>query len=168
MHPAELIQPALMGLADLEVEVIATSGRRGRTEVGVTPPANARVVDLIDFASVLPRAAVFVTNAGWGGVLASLAAGVPSWSAAGPPPISRRSPLGSPAAASASTSGRAERSPKAVAAAVREVLANPKYRERARQIGSELDQLGGAGAAVDLLERLAETRAPIPSRSSPK
>lgn len=77
MEPADLIQPALTGLADLEVEVIATSGRRGRTDVGVVPPANARVVDLIDFTSTLPKAAVFVTNGGWGGVLASLAAVVP-------------------------------------------------------------------------------------------
>ncbi|HEX6759304.1 MAG TPA: hypothetical protein VF086_12990 [Propionibacteriaceae bacterium] len=45
--------------------------------------------------------------------------------------------------------------------AVREALANRSYRERARQIGSELDQLGGASAAADLLERLAETRAPV-------
>ena len=168
VHPDELIEPTLLGLADVEVEVIATSGRRGRTEVGVTPPANARVVDLIDFASVLPRTAVFVTNAGWGGVLASLAAGVPIVAAAGAaadkPEIANRvarSGVGI-------NLGKGRTNPKAVAAAVREVLADPKYRERAQQIGSELDQLGGAGAAVDLLERLAETRSPIPSRSSPK
>ena len=77
VDPADLIEPTLKGLAELDVEVIATSGRRGRTDVGVAPPANARVVDLIDFASVLPTTAVFVTNGGWGGVLASLAAGVP-------------------------------------------------------------------------------------------
>jgi UDP:flavonoid glycosyltransferase YjiC (YdhE family) len=148
--------------------VIATSGRRGRTEVGVTPPANARVVDLIDFASVLPRTAVFVTNAGWGGVLASLAAGVPIVAAAGaaadkPEIASRvaRSGVGI-------NLGKGRTKPKRVADAVREVLADPKYRERAQQIGSELDQLGGAGAAVDLLERLAATGSPIPTRSSPK
>jgi UDP:flavonoid glycosyltransferase YjiC (YdhE family) len=49
----------------------------------------------------------------------------------------------------------------AVANAVREVLANPSYTERARQIGAELDELGGAKTAADLVERLAETRAPI-------
>ena len=126
--PAELIEPTLLGLADLEVEVIATSGRRGRTEVGVTPPANARVVDLIDFASVLPRTAVFVTNAGWGGVLASLAAGVPIVAAAGAaadkPEIAARvarSGVGI-------NLGKGRTKPKAVADAVREVLADPKYR----------------------------------------
>jgi UDP:flavonoid glycosyltransferase YjiC (YdhE family) len=161
VEPADLIQPALEGLADLEVEVIATSGRGGRTEVGMTPPANARVVDLIDFGSVLPKAAVFVTNGGWGGVLASLAAGVPLVVAAGAaadkPEIAARV-----ARSGVGIDLRTSRpKPSAVASAVREVLANPSYAERARQISSELNQLGGARAAADLLERLAETRAPV-------
>jgi len=167
VEPAELIQPTLTGLADLEVEVIATSGRRGRTEVGVAPPANAHVVDLIDFASVLPTAAVFVTNGGWGGVLASLAAGVPVAVAAGAaadkPAIATRvarSGVGI-------NLGKGRTKPQAVADATRELLANPTYRERAQQIASELKQLGGASAAVDLLERLAETRAPIPRSGNP-
>ena len=45
VDPADLIQPALQGLADLDVDVIATSGRGGVTDLGATP-ANARVVDL--------------------------------------------------------------------------------------------------------------------------
>jgi UDP:flavonoid glycosyltransferase YjiC (YdhE family) len=161
VEPADLIEPALRGLANFEVEVIATSGRRGQTDVGVAPPANARIVDLIDFASVLPKAAVFVTNGGWGGVLASLAAGVglvvAPGRAADKPEIAAR------VARSGAGIDLRKRRPKpgAVADAVREVLANPTYRERARQIGSELDQLGGASAAADLLERLAETRAPV-------
>jgi UDP:flavonoid glycosyltransferase YjiC (YdhE family) len=161
VEPADLIEPALEGLADLEVEVVATSGRRGRTEVGVATPRNARVVDLIDFASVLRTAAVFVTNGGWGGVLASLAAGVPlvvaPGSASDKPEIAARI-----ARSGAGINLRARRpKPGAVADAVQELLADPRYRERARQIGSELDQLGGASAAADLLERLVETRAPV-------
>jgi hypothetical protein len=76
VEPADLIQPALTGLADLEVDVIATSGRRGRTDAGVQPPANARVVDLIDFRrpSSPDRR---LRDQRCGGVLASLAAGVP-------------------------------------------------------------------------------------------
>jgi UDP:flavonoid glycosyltransferase YjiC (YdhE family) len=161
VDPADLIQPALTGLADIEVDVIATSGRRGRTDAGVAPPPNARVVDLIDFPSVLARTAVFVTNGGWGGVLASLAAGVPLVVAA------RGAPDKAEIAARVARAGAGINlqtgRPKsgAVAAAVREVLANPSYSEHARQVAVELDQLGGAGAAADLLERLAETRGPV-------
>ena len=169
----EVIGPALEGLADLEVEVIATSGRRGQTEVGLALPTNARVVDLIDFGSVLPRASVFVTNGGWGGVLASLAAGVPLVIAAGvagdKPEIAAR--VARSGAGINLRTGRPK--PSAVGGAVREILANPSYAKRAREIASELDQLGGAGAAADLLERLAETRAPVrrignPWSSTPK
>jgi UDP:flavonoid glycosyltransferase YjiC (YdhE family) len=167
VEPTDLIEPTLKGLADLDVEVIATSGHRGRTDVGVAPPANARVVDLIDFASVLPKAAVFVTNGGWGGVLASLAAGVPlvvaPGRAADKPEIAAR------VARSGAGINLRKRRPKpgVIADAVRQMLANPSYRERARQIGSELDQLGGAGAAADLLEQLAETRAPLRRTGNP-
>ena len=167
VDPADLIEPTLKGLAELDVEVIATSGRRGRTDVGVAPPPNARVVDLIDFASVLPTTAVLVTNGGWGGVLASLAAGVPlvvaPGSAADKPEIAAR------VARSGAGINLRKRRPKpdAVADAVRDLLAHPSYRERARQIGSELDQLGGASAAADLLERLAETREPLRRTGNP-
>jgi MGT family glycosyltransferase len=167
VEPADLIEPSLKGLADLEVDVIAISGRSGRTDVGVAPPENARVVDLIDFASVLPQTSVFVTNGGWGGVLASLAAGVPlvvaPGRAADKPEIAARI-----ARSGAGLNLRKRRPlPRAVAGAVREALANPSFRERAQQIASELDQLGGVNSAADLLERLVETRAPIRRTGNP-
>jgi UDP:flavonoid glycosyltransferase YjiC (YdhE family) len=161
VNAADLIQPALEGLADMEVDVIATSGRRGRTTVGLAPPPNARILDLLDFASVLPEAAVFVTNGGWGGVLASLAAGVPmvvaAGSAADKPEIAAR--VARSGGGLNLRTGRPK--PSLVARAVQEVLANPAYRERAQQIGSELHQLGGASTAADVVERLARTRAPV-------
>ena len=91
--------------------MIATSGRRGQTDVGVAPTANARVVDLIDFASVLPKAAVFVTNGGWE---ASWRASPPVslwWLLPGAPPTSLRSPPESRAVALASTCVSAGRNP---------------------------------------------------------
>ena len=163
----DLVVPALEGLANLDVEVIATSGRRGQTDVGFAPAANARVVDLIDFGSVLPRASVFVTNGGWGGVLASLAAGVPSVIAAGD--AADKPEIAARVARSGAGVNLRTRHPKpnAVARAVREVLDNPAYTERARQFRRELDQLGGASMAADLVERLAETRAPVRRNGNP-
>ena len=57
--------------------------------------------------------------------------------------------------------GKGRPKPSAVANAVREVLSDSRYAGRARQVAAELDQLGGPSAAADLLERLAETRAPV-------
>ena len=128
--------------------------------MGATP-ANARVVDLIDFATVLPQTSVLVTNGGWGGVLAGVGAGVPLVLAA------RGAADKKYIAARVARSGAGidlragQPRPAAVADAVRKVLADPAYTERARQIGVELGQLGGAPAAADLLEQLAGTRAPV-------
>ncbi len=160
VDPRDLLQPALTGLAGLDLEVIATSGRREVTDLGVRAPDNARVVDFLDFTATLPSTAVMITNGGWGGVLQGLAAGVPLVVAGGDidkPEIARRV-----ARAGAGINLRTGHPrPAAVAAAVQQILADPGYASRARQVGAELVGLGGAPAAVDLLERLADTRSPV-------
>ena len=117
-------------------------------------------VDFLDFRSVLPEASVFVTNGGWGGVLASLAAGVPL--------VVAGRDIDKPAIAvwvardGAGINLRTGRpKPEAVAAAVREILTDPAYAKRARQIGVELATLGGAQKSADLLEHLVETAEPV-------
>lgn len=167
VDPDELLQPTLVGLGDLDVDVLATGGQRGRTDVGLAPPANARVVDLIDFAAVLPRTAVMVTNGGWGGVLAGLSVGVPlvvaPGGAADKPEIAARV-----AQFGVGVNLKKRRvKPAAVAAAVSEVLGNPSYAQRAQGVATELGRLGGAASAADLLEQLAETRAPVRRSSDP-
>ena len=162
IDPAELIRPALAGLADVDVDVLATLGRRGLLDPGVPVPANARVVDVVDFAVGAPATtAVFVTNGGWGGVLAALAAGVPvivaPGTAADKPEIARRV-----ARSGAGLDLRRRRaSSRAVADAVRTVLADPRYAARAAGLGAELAAAGGASRAADLVEELARTRRPV-------
>ena len=156
----DLIQPAIKGLTDLGVSVIATTGRCGKTDIGIDVPQNAQIVDFLDFRSVLPETSVFVTNGGWGGVLASLAAGVPLVIAGGD--IDKPAIAAWVARAGAGINLRTGRpKPEAVAAAVREILADPAYSQRARQIGAELTTLGGAQKSVDLLEDLVETAEPV-------
>ena len=56
-------------------------------------PANAHQASFLPYDRLLPRTSVTVTNGGWGGVLASLAAGVPLVVAGGTldePEIARR------------------------------------------------------------------------------
>ena len=160
VEPTDLIQSAIGGLTELDVSVIATTGRRGQTDIGVEVPQNARIVDFLDFRSVLPEASVFVTNGGWGGVLASLAAGVPLVVAGGD--IDKPAIAAWVDRAGAGINLRTgQPRPEAVAAAVREILTAPVYAQRARQIGAELATLGGAQKSVDLLEHLVETAAPV-------
>jgi UDP:flavonoid glycosyltransferase YjiC (YdhE family) len=121
---------------------------------------NARIVDLLNFGSVLPETSVFVTNGGWGGVLASLSAGVPLVVAGGD--IDKPAIAAWVARAGAGINLRTRRpKPEAVAAAVREIVVDPACAERAREIGAELASLGGAQKSVDFLEGLVETAPPV-------
>lgn len=161
VDPSELLQPALRALSELEVEVVATTGRRGHTDIGIPVPANAQVVDVADFASLLPQASVVISNGGWGGVLMALGSGVPlvvaPSTAADKPYIARRV-----ASSGAGLDLRTRTpSPRAVGQAVRSILADPSYARRADEIAAELIALGGRGRAADLMEELAATRRPV-------
>jgi UDP:flavonoid glycosyltransferase YjiC (YdhE family) len=166
VDPGDLLVPTLRGLADLDVEVIATSGRPGATDLGPDLPANARVVDFLDFATALPRTDVLVTNGGWGGVLEGLAHGVPLVVAGGD--IDKPENAARVARAGAGIDLRTGRPrPAAVATAVRALLDDPGYAQQARRLGGELEALGGVRTAVDLLERLAAEQTVVPRRSDP-
>lgn len=158
VDPGDLLLPALAGLADADVTVAAATG--GAALPADQVPVNAHQAAFLRYDRLLPRAAVVVTNGGWGGVLASLAAGVPLVVAGGTldkPEIARRV-----AWSGAGVDLRTGRpSPLAVRAAVERVLATPSYRQRARTVGASLAAHGGVVAAGDLLERLAATRAPV-------
>jgi UDP:flavonoid glycosyltransferase YjiC (YdhE family) len=164
VDPADLLLPALAGLGDAAVSVAAATG--GAVLPGDRVPANARQAAFLPYDQLLPRTSVVVTNGGWGGVLASLAAGVPLVVAGGTldkPEIARR--VGWSGTGIDLRTGRP--SPSAVRAAVERVLATPSYRSRARAVGESLAAHGGAVTAGNLLERLAATRAPVPRERDP-
>ncbi len=164
--PRDLLQPAVLGLAGLPVDVLVTTGRTGVTDLGIPPPGNACVVDFADFDTVLERTAVLVANGGWGALLEALSAGVAMVVAGGDidkPENARR--VARAGAGIDLQTGRPR--PETIASAVQQVLADPSYRIRAAAIATELAALGGAGRAADLVEELAETQAPILRRSDP-
>ena len=69
-----LVQVSLAGLADEDVEVIATMP----AGAGSFPvPANARVEEFVPHSQLLPRAEVVVTHGGMGATQKALTAGVP-------------------------------------------------------------------------------------------
>lgn len=73
---SQLVEPALAGLADLDVTVIAALGRDPEG-LAAPIPDNAHVAEFIPFGALLPKADVFVTNGGAGSIHQALAAGVP-------------------------------------------------------------------------------------------
>ncbi|MFI8001628.1 glycosyltransferase [Streptomyces sp. NPDC086010] len=139
---SQLVTPTLQALADLDVTVVAATARPdGPAVVKATlnheVPDNAYIAGFLPFEELLPKSAVLVTNAGYGGVQTALRHGVPlvvggetedkpevaarvEWSGTG---VNLRS--GSP-------------EPAAIRAAVLEVLNDPRYRRRAEDIGERI------------------------------
>ncbi|CAJ1785876.1 4'-demethylrebeccamycin synthase [Aeromonas hydrophila] len=150
----QLLLPAMQGLVGDELQLLLTTGGRDPALLGAAVPANAIVTEHVPFELALPRAAVLVTNGGYGSVQAALAHGVPlvvagtgedkaevatrvAWSGAG---INLHSN---------------EPTADAVAAAVRKLVHEPRYRARARLLADEMAVLDAraaiAGAVTALL-----------------
>jgi UDP:flavonoid glycosyltransferase YjiC (YdhE family) len=154
--PANLLLPSIRALADRDALVVATTG--GAHPDAVLPaaqrPANLRLERFVPFGDLLPAVDVMVTNGGFGGVQAALAAGVPlvvagttedktevnarvAWSGAG---ISLRTdtPTGAQ-----------------VAGAVDRVLAEPGFRRRAAELRDSYAAHRGAPRAAEIILEVA-------------
>lgn len=126
-----LVRPTLDALAREDVLVVVSTGGRAPEVLGPLP-ANARVASYLPYDQLFPLLDVFVTNGGFGGVQQSFAAGVPlvvAGDTEDKPDIAAR--VGWSGAGINLRTGRPR--PEAVAAAVRAVLAEPRYRDQARR-----------------------------------
>ncbi|MDT9593546.1 glycosyltransferase [Nocardioides zeae] len=160
----ELVRPTLEALADEDVTVVVTTGGRPVEDLGEVP-ANALVGQFLPYDRLLPRVDVLVTNGGYGGLHHALRHGVPivvagdsedkvetsarvAWSGAG---ISLRT-------------GRPR--PAQVGDAVRRVLGDPRFAERARRIGASIAAASGPGGFVRDVEALVAGRHAAGDRAS--
>lgn len=153
----ELVAPAVSALAGDDVLVIAAGA--DPAAIG-TVPANARVERFVPFKPLMPMVDVYVTNGGFGGVQFALSNGVPLVAAG---KTEDKAEIGNRVTYSGCGINLKTATPTAqqVGDAVRTILADPSYRENARRIQAELSAKDAPAEAADLLERLAETRAPV-------
>ena len=151
-----MLRAALEGLAEEPVRVLATTNRRAPSE-SLAPPRNARVVDWVSYARTMPRCDVVVCHAGHGTVARALACGVPVVAC----------PAAGDMAENAARVGwagvgvplpRRLTTPRGVRLAVRRVLGEPGYRERASALREWLARHDPAAVAADALEELAASR----------
>jgi UDP:flavonoid glycosyltransferase YjiC (YdhE family) len=152
--PRALTRPALEALADLDGIVVVTTPE---PDALGPVPANARVAPFIPHGLLLPYTDAMVSNAGYNGVKAALAHGVPlvlaPWGNDQPDVAARI------AWAGAAVNLR-ERTPTAAAigGAVARVLADPSYRAAARRIADEFRAYGTRERAAVRLESLVASR----------
>lgn len=153
-----MIAAALEGLAEEPVRVLASVNRRDRgAREGLGVPPNARLVDWVSYSRTMPHCDAVICHAGHGTVARALSFGVPvvacpaagdmgentarvSWAGVG---------IGLP---------RRLTTPRGVRLALRRLLAEPSYAQRAGAIARWSETHDGAACAADELERFADGR----------
>lgn len=148
----QLIVPTLEALHDDEVLVVVSTG--GRPLDALPPlPANARAASYLPYSLLLPKTDVYVTNGGYGGVQLALRHGIPIVTSSGKedkPEVAGR--------VAWSGAGRrlATETPTATAVrrAVRSVMREPRYRQRAEVIAASMARSGGIDRLVQIIDGL--------------
>jgi UDP:flavonoid glycosyltransferase YjiC (YdhE family) len=168
-EPRQLLVPAVEALAEEPLLVVATTGDPPEATLqalGGRQPENARIEQFIPYAELMPRVAALVTNGGYGTVQHALSEGVPivvagatedkpenaarvAWSGVGIR-IRAQSPT-----------------PDQIRTAVRAVLREPSYGERARAIAAQMAGYDAPRTAADMLEQLARSKQPITGPAVP-
>ncbi len=147
-----MLRAALEGLADEPVRVLATINRR-KPAAPLPAPANARIVDWISYARSMPGCAAVICHAGHGTVVRSLACGVP---VIGCPAAGDQAENAARLAWSGTGISLPRRlvTPRGVRLAVRKLLADPRYAERARELSRWTKRYDGGREAAKGLELL--------------
>lgn len=156
LESGDLFARVLAGLAELEVDVVATVGRQIDPEELGPQPERIQVERYLPHSAVLPRCDAVVSHGGSGTVLGALAHGLPSvllpMGADQPWNADRCEELGV-----ALVLDVVRATPDDVREAVSTVLEDPSYRTAAERVRDEIRALPGPEHAVTLLERLLET-----------
>ena len=146
-----MLRAALAALADEPVRVIAATNRRGEPVSGLDVPANARVVDWLSYARTMPACSAVVCHAGHGTVVRSLASGVPLVACPAAGDMGENAARVAWAGVGVSLPRRLVTA-RGIRLAVRRVLGEARYSERARELAEWALRNDGAARAADVLE----------------
>jgi UDP:flavonoid glycosyltransferase YjiC (YdhE family) len=133
---SRLLRPTIDALAHDDLLVVATTGGPDPGPVGPLPD-NVRLERFIPHDQLLPHVDVMVTNGGYGGVQQALANGVPlvvAGNSEDKPEVAARVRW----SGAGIDLGTGKPHPRAIGRAVRRVLAEPAFGQRARALQSEI------------------------------
>ncbi|OLF06054.1 hypothetical protein BLA60_34000 [Actinophytocola xinjiangensis] len=158
---AHLITPTIRALAGEDVLVVATTGGPPVESLRLDHvPDNVRLARFVPHARLLPYVDVMVTNGGYNGIQAALANGVPlvaTGRTEDKPDVCARV-----AWAGVGVDLRSARpSPARIRGAVRRVLSDPGFTQRARLLSESMAAHDAPAEAADLVERLLATGRPV-------
>lgn len=152
-----IFRRVIPALAELPITLIVTVGRKIEPAELGDQPANVHVERYVSQALLLPMVDLFVSHAGSGSVMGALSHGVPMAliprGADQPANAARCEALGV-----GRIIGTPEITGDEARVAVRTMLADPTYRQRAEQIRDEIATLPGVEDALASIERVAAER----------
>jgi MGT family glycosyltransferase len=158
-----LVGPTLTALANEDLMVIASTGGPPVESIPAALPPNARATTFVPFDRLLPKVSVMVTNGGYGAVNHALSLGVPlviAGDSEEKPEIAARVAW----VGAGINLGTGRPSAARIREAVRAVLTNPQYRQRAQALSTAFARHNARDEIAELVEELAEGRTAGSSR----
>jgi len=150
----------IAALRDEPINVISVVGRDQDPARFGPQPGNVHIERYLPHSALLPHCDTFVTHGGYGSVMVGLNNGLPLVVI----PIQADQPYNAACCAALGVGAVIapdNRTPEAIREAVRHVLADPTYRQKAERLRDEMAALPGPEYAVALLERLAAEKQPL-------
>ena len=149
----EMLRAALEGLAEEPVRVLATTNRRV-PEQPIEVPDNAVLVDWLPYSQAMAAADLAISHGGHGTVVRALSLGAPVLVC---PAVGDMAENGARVEWSGAGLSLPRRllSPRGIRLAVRRILGDPSYRERAEAISAWSQANDGAAKAAELAEEAA-------------
>ncbi|KAF4445897.1 putative UDP-glucosyltransferase yojK [Fusarium austroafricanum] len=158
MDPTSLIIPAIEALSsdpDLLLVVASPHIEEITSRIGDVP--NVRYIKWIPYHLFLPQLCLLITNGGYGSITQALSHKVPLICAGRTE--DKKDTAARVSWAKAGIDLKTDNpSMEQVRCAARAILDDPGYVERAGRLGDELNELGGADRASELLEELVESK----------
>jgi len=156
-NPDELLGPAIQGLSGEDMLVVGTTGGKSVEDMGLKAlPENVRLEPFVSFDRIMPHVDVMVTNGGYGGTHFALAHGVPLVAAGDSEDKAEICARIAWAGVGVNLKTKSP-SPAQIRKAVRKVLKDRSFGQRAREMQQELARYDAPAKAAELLETMGET-----------
>jgi UDP:flavonoid glycosyltransferase YjiC (YdhE family) len=153
---AELTIPTMETFKDREdILVVVALGKRGASLGGDVPiPKNTFVADYIPFDELMPLCSVFITNGGYGAFQHAISNGTPlviAGTTEDKPEVAARAEW----AGVGINLRTATPTHEAIRTAVDQILENPKYRDRCKELEAEMTMFDPMGEVAKNIDELA-------------
>ncbi|KAF7558839.1 hypothetical protein G7046_g5309 [Stylonectria norvegica] len=156
MDPTSLIIPSIQALShDPELLLVVASPHSDDIKTQVGNLSNVYYAEWLPYHLFLPQISLLITNGGYGSITQALSHKVPLICAG--QSEDKKDTAARVAWAGAGIDLRTDTpSAEQIACAAKQILGDSGYGERASRLGEELNELGGAGKACELLEELVK------------